>query len=119
MCAAAAYTAAMRPPANGFGGGYGPGNRSIVIAHAQGHDHPLQWLIAFIVLALIVALVVWVVLRILGSRKAAPVVVAGPVDNALDIVRRRYAQGEIDRREFLRMTGDLGGPAEPPPAPTT
>jgi uncharacterized membrane protein len=83
-----------------------------------GGGHPLGWLVAFVVLALIVALVVWVVLRALEGRAGRTAIVAGPANDALDVVRLRYAHGEIDRREFLRMIGDLGGSPEPPPAPS-
>ena len=45
-------------------------------------------------------------------------VVAGPLDNAVDVVRMRYAKGEIDRDDFLRISADLGGAPEPPPVPS-
>lgn len=82
------------------------------------YDHPFGWLIFFLVLALVVALVVWVVLQAGGGRAGQRQLVAAPADDALDVVRLRYAQGEIDRKEFLRIRGDLGAPPEPSPAPS-
>lgn len=56
-------------------------------------------------LALFVGLVVWLA----GSGRRYP---AGPTtvtghSTALDIVRERYARGEIDRDEFQRLLNDL------------
>lgn len=33
----------------------------------------------------------------------------GDVASAQELLRRRYAAGEIDREEYLRMQGDLSG----------
>jgi uncharacterized membrane protein len=80
-------------------------------------DHPFGWLLLFVVLALVIALVVWFVRRAKGPRDRL-YGLAAPLDDALDVVRMRYARGEIDRKEFLRIVGDLGAPPEPPPAPS-
>jgi uncharacterized membrane protein len=79
--------------------------------------HPLAWLLFFVLLALIVAAAVWLVLRLAGRRPLLPVaptaMSSGPqADGALETLRLRYARGEIDRDEFLRVSGDLG--AAPP-----
>jgi uncharacterized membrane protein len=103
------------------GGGFGRGGFSPLPdpywAQHHGDHHVLGWLLFFFLLALIVALVVWVVLRLAGRGFGPPrqLVVAGgpPVDDALRAVRMRYAQGEIDRKAFLRLSSDLGGTAEP------
>jgi uncharacterized membrane protein len=99
---------------------YGPYlGHPYVVEHSGGGHHPLGWLLAFLLLALVVALIVWLVLRFVTPRGAGTgAAVAPPADDALDVVRLRYAKGEIDRREFLRITGDLGAPPEPPPAPS-
>lgn len=88
----------------------------------------LQTIVPLLVLAGLVAVVVWVILR--TSRQPAPMMPAGGaarVDQALEHVRMRYARGEIDREQFQRMTQDLsgqpfsgaepGGPAAGPPSP--
>jgi len=50
----------------------------------------------------IIALLVW-----LGSGKRSGGGQEEPPDSALDILRERYARGEIDREEFERMRRDL------------
>ena len=35
----------------------------------------------------------------------------------LSVARMRYANGEIGRDEYVQLAQDLGGEAEPPPAP--
>ena len=80
--------------------------------HRHG-GHPFAWLVFVILLGLLAALAVWVVLRVTSARTARP---ALPADDAVGVVRLRYARGEIDRTEFLRVSADLGAPPEPPPA---
>jgi putative membrane protein len=89
-----------------------------------GNGHPFLWFLFFLLLAVVVGLVAAFVLRRLGDRpgRALPFQPAalGPPEDALGIVRMRYARGEIDREQFLQTTADLGGAggypvAEPPP----
>jgi uncharacterized membrane protein len=76
-----------------------------------------------LVVALLIGLVVWAVLRMTGPNRLAVAGAgwSGPVrraDAALDLVRTRYARGEISRDEFVQISADLGGPpTEPPPPP--
>ena len=58
----------------------------------------LGWLIA---IAAIVLLIV-VITRAPGSRRDG-----GSEDSALDIVKKRYARGEIDKQEYERLRRDL------------
>jgi uncharacterized membrane protein len=91
-----------------------------------GHGHPFLWLLFLVIFAFLVGAVAIIAARRLAGRpqgfaRFAP---AGPAEDALSIVRMRYARGEIDRDQFLQATADLGGTAnapvaEPPPdAPT-
>jgi uncharacterized membrane protein len=106
----------MRPRGD-FGGGFGPLNQGGFAEQVHRHGgHPFAWLFVIVLLGLLVALVVWAVLRLTSARSARPALVAAPLDDAVDIVRLRYAKGEIDRSEFLRVTADLGAAPEPPPA---
>ena len=78
--------------------------------------HVLGWLFFFLVLALAIMALTWFFMRMTGRAPVQSVGApagAGP-NAALEIVRLRYARGEIDRDEFVRVSGDLGG--EPPPA---
>jgi putative membrane protein len=67
----------------------------------------LIWLLILILFLLLiggaVAVVVWFVAQ--GSRGGS----RGPErqDQALEILRQRYARGEIDREEFLQMREEL------------
>lgn len=83
-------------------------------------------IIGLVVLAGLVALVVWIVLRMTRHEaQAAPMsalTMSGPTmsgagrpDAALEALRLRYARGEIDRDTYARIAADLGGAV--PPAP--
>ena len=80
----------------------------------------MSWLLV----ALVILLVGWVVYFAAGyaSRPIPPppaAVAPASRQDLLSLVALRYANGDITREEFLRMTADLGGPpvpaAEPPP----
>jgi uncharacterized membrane protein len=101
-------------------GGVGPmlGGPGFVERGRDHAGHPLGFLVLFLLLALVIALVVWIVLQIAQSRRtgAQPAAAGAPLDDALGAARRRYAEGQIDRNEFLRISEDLAG--SPPPAPS-
>ncbi|MDO8586678.1 MAG: SHOCT domain-containing protein [Armatimonadota bacterium] len=63
----------------------------------------LFWLL---VVAGVIALIVWLVSRTRASG-------GGQTDAALDILRQRYARGEIDQGEYERMKQELSGGAMP------
>lgn len=91
--------------------------------------HPWWWLVLgrvvpFLILAALVGLVVWAILRFSRDRALAAgaagrgglvgIPASGPMlrpDAAMDQVRMRYAKGEIAREDFLRLAQDLGGPS--------
>ena len=78
--------------------------------------HLFAWLLFLILLVLLVALAVYLIVR-WSSVRTPPPPPAGPppraADDALEILRLRYARGEIDREAFLQASQDLGGPAPP------
>jgi uncharacterized membrane protein len=80
------------------------------------------WFIPVLMVAVLIGLVVWAMLRLTAPARLATAGGPGAVtvrrnDGALDLVRTRYAQGEITRDEFVQLSNDLGEPvAAPPPA---
>lgn len=64
------------------------------------------WLWSLVPLALLVALVVWVV-SVLRPRE--PGRGSETEDSAIRVLRERFARGEIDREEFENRRRDLGG----------
>jgi putative membrane protein len=72
------------------------------------------WLIGLVVLVLIllllgggIAAVVWFVSQSSRNSRQGPGQEPRRESEALEILRRRYAAGEIDREEFQRMREDL------------
>jgi uncharacterized membrane protein len=88
----------------------------LFVDHAHHADHPWLWvllLLLFVALAVIAALAL---VRFLRTPRTPTVAAAASPDAAIESVRLRYARGEIDRDEFVRVSTDLGAP---PPAPAT
>jgi hypothetical protein len=103
-------------PATGYPGGGQPGFHAFYIDHHHAHHHWVGWLVAILVLVLVGLLGYWLGRRSARSdapvppppEPAAPVRATASTDELLSIVRTRYARGEITRKEFRRLSGDLG-----------
>ena len=71
------------------------------------------WFVPFLVIVLMVGLAVWAILRLTGPGRLAMAPAdwspGRRTDSALELVRARYAQGEISRDEFVQLSSDLGG----------
>ncbi len=73
----------------------------------------LLWgLVGLAVLVLAVLTSIWVGRRLTPGRRdemAGSPGRRGEGSNALEVLRRRYAAGELDREQYLRMQRDLSG----------
>lgn len=78
---------------------------------------------AAIVIAVLVALAVWLVMSLTRTRQLPPpphaLPLPGPGDPALMEARIRYARGELTREQYLEIAGDLTGQPPPPPPPVS
>jgi len=82
--------------------------------HGGDGPHVFAWLLLVLLLVLLVGLIVVVAARWGGLRKgSAGTAPAGlkAGEDPQELVRLRYARGEIDRGTFLQVSQDLGGPA--------
>jgi uncharacterized membrane protein len=103
-------------PFPAFRGGGGFGQRFALLGPAHSGHPFLRVLMVLAIAALLVVLLVG--LARLLARRSAPrraLALATP-DGALELVRLRYARGELERDEFRRMSLDLGGKPGPEPA---
>jgi uncharacterized membrane protein len=105
------------PPAfRGRGLGYGP-----MADHFHQTDPALAWATFALVLLLVLAFAAVLVARSAGRGRRGP----GPYfrgrrPDALEVLRMRFASGQMSRDEFLQAAGDLTAAAptiEQPPPP--
>lgn len=92
-----------------FGMGGMMGNMGGMMGNFGGFFNPLGAILSLVFWALIVAggvlLVVWLV-RSLTGVSPTPTATTGP--SALDVLKMRYAKGEITKEQFEEMKRDLG-----------
>ena len=108
------------PPFQGRGFGFGPG---FVHAHDQMANTPLQWATFALVLLIILTLGALIVARVSGGPRHRRHIMkmrglGGP--DPTDVLRMRFASGQISREEYVQAVSDLtaDAPTRPqPPAP--
>lgn len=95
------------------------------IQYAPAH-HWMAGVVMLVMFAVLIAVIVWAVIRItrtdalrrgpaLTAPPLPPAVAAPAEDAALTALRVRYASGEINRDEYVRVASDLGVTPTPPP----
>ena len=80
--------------------------------HHDGAGHPWIWLLVGLALAVIVALIL---VLLLGSRPTHDEALS--TDPAMETLRMRFAQGEIDADEYTARAAQLSGVSPPAPQP--
>jgi hypothetical protein len=111
-------------PFRGRGFGYGP---NVVAFHEHAANTPLQWATFALVLLIALTLGALVVARLAGGGRRRRHRFGGPMrmrmrgagggrPDPLEILRMRFASGQISREEYLQATADLA-PTETIPQP--
>lgn len=104
------------PPFQGRGFGYGPG---LVRVHDQMANTPLQWATFALVLLIVLTLGALIVARFAGGgprrRHFVKMRRHGGGPDALEVVRMRFASGQISREEYLQAVSDLTASTQPQP----
>lgn len=78
-----------------------------------GSLHPWFGLLFWLLFAGLIGVAVWLLVRETHSVRGVPAM--GPTsDPAMDTLRARFAQGEIDAQEFTARAAYLSGRAAPP-----
>lgn len=106
---------------------FGDGPRNDFLGYHYGGPSAYGWTVFALQLVIVLGIVWLVASLLLGSRlgRKPAAAAAGPVlppragDDALAVLRMRYAKGEIERDQYLQATADLGGEAKPPPPPAS
>jgi putative membrane protein len=80
-----------------------------------GRGVAIRWLVMFFFLAFLALLALGVALLWRRGSGSPGSIETG--DEALEILRLRYARGEMTREEFLQANEDLGGGPAVPPGP--
>ncbi len=86
-------------------GGYGPGF-GMMGGWGGGAMFPFSGIFGLLVLALVIAALVWVVRGILRHDHEPR---AGQAAGGLTVLDQRYARGEINRDEYLQKRADILG----------
>jgi uncharacterized membrane protein len=81
----------------------------------HGHGHTAFWVVVLVLFVALLLLAIFAVVHLVRRPSpGAEAPAAGVADPAVGSARLRYARGEIDREEFVRVSTDLGAV---PPAP--
>jgi uncharacterized membrane protein len=102
--------------------GYAPA----YVGHHHG-GHPLAWVLFALLLVLLLLVIANLAATLQRKRRGAWGRSQGPWQHRWagpafaggapeEVLRLRYARGEISRDEFLQASADLAGPGAPPPA---
>ena len=82
--------------------------------------HPWLGLVIWLVFVAAIGAAIWALLRPRYGTRLADASAGGPSgDNAMEILRARFAHGEIEPDEFAARAAHLEGRVPPTPAPTT
>jgi uncharacterized membrane protein len=94
------------------------------VPESHGGPSALAWTIFALQLLLLAGLAYLVVRSVAGSWRpaaatATTVAPAPQANEAVEIVRMRYARGEVSRDEYVQAVRDLGGTADEAPTLAT